>query len=194
MPRPLDAVSEWWFRAGPRLRFVLAALVVIAALGGYVVRMTASPWGPPVAVLVAATDLPLGHEPTSGDVRSVRWPAQVVPDDVVTEVDGARLTVAVPAGTALTSRHFADGGIAGALSATAAAIAIERELLPELPPGARIDLVGAGHDGTGTVLAGDVAVLRVDDARVWVEVPRELAAEVAGAAAARALTAVLLPP
>ena len=194
LPRPLDALSERWFRAGPRLRLTLIALACVAALTALGVRLATSPWGPPTDVLVTATDLPLGHELGPDDVRAERWPSGVVPADATLRTDGLRLSVGAPAGTVLTGRHVASDGVAGALAPDTAAVAVAADLLPALPPGSRVDLVGAGHDGVGTVLAADVEVLGVDGERIWVAVPRAAAAEVAAAAASGQLTAVLLPP
>lgn len=194
LPRPLDALSERWFRAGPRLRLaliVLACVVAVVALG---LRLATSPWGTPATVLVTATDLPVGHELGPGDVRAQHWPGEVVPADAIDAADGRRLSVGAPAGTVLTDRHVAAGGVAGALAPDAAAVAVPAELLPSLPSGSSVDLVGAGHDGAGTVMAADVEVLRADGDRVWFGVPRSAAADVAAAAAAGQLTAVLLPP
>ena len=194
LPRPLDAISERWFRAGPRLRLALVLGLVLAVAAALVVRLTTSPWGPPVRVLVTAADLPVGHELAAGDLRPARWPAGLVPDDALADPAGMRLSAAVPTGTLLTRRHASAGGLAAALAPDHAAVAVPADLLPSLPSGSFVDLVGAGHDGTGTVLAGDVEVLRVDSDRVWVGVPRALAAEVAAAGATGQLTAVLLPP
>jgi len=194
LPRPLDLLSERWFRAGPRLRLALALALALAAAAAFTVRMTSSPWGPPTSVLVAQHDLVLGQDLTAGDVRADRWPADLVPADAVTALSDANLTVALPAGTVLRAQHLAGGGVAAALDTGQAAVAVPRDLLPAVPPGSQIDLVGAAGDGSATVLATAVPVLRVEDEDVWVAVARPVSADVAGAAAAGALTAVLLPP
>ena len=194
LPRPLDLLSERWFRAGPRLRLVLTLVLALAAAAAFTVRMTTSPWGAPTPVLVAHNDLALGQDLTATDVQRARWPADLVPTDAVQELTDASLTVAVPAGTVLRAHHLEGGGVAAALDTGQAAVAVPRELLPAVPPGSHIDLVGAAGDGSATVLAAEVPVLRVEDEDVWVAVARPVAADVAGAAAAGALTAVLLPP
>ncbi|MFA9432194.1 SAF domain-containing protein [Egicoccus sp. AB-alg2] len=194
LPRSLDALSERWFRAGPRLRLALVVALLVLAATGYVARITTSPWGAPTPVLVAGADLAQGQDLRAQDVQRARWPADLVPSDAVLDVSDARLATAVPAGTVLTARHLASGGVAGALADDQAAVAVPRELLPRIPAGSRVDLVGAASDGTANVLAGDVPVLRVDTDDAWVAVPRADAAAVAGAAAVGALTAVLLPP
>ncbi|GGI03635.1 hypothetical protein GCM10011354_05020 [Egicoccus halophilus] len=194
LPRPLDALSEQWFRAGPRLRLAVVVVLLIGALGAFLARLSTSPWGGPVPVLVAGDDLAVGSELADAAVRATDWPADLVPGDAVRTPRDARLTIAVPAGTVLTERHLASTGVAGALADTQAGVAVPRELLPELPAGAHIDLVGAAHDGSGSVLAAEVEVVRVDEARVWIAVGRDEAAAVAGAAASGQLTAVVLPP
>lgn len=194
LPRPVDALSERWFRTGPRVRLALIAVLCVGAVAALGLRAATSPWGPPTPVLVADADLPLGHPLAPDDVRPARWPADLVPADALTTIGNVRLAVGVPAGTVMTGRHVASGGLAGALTADTAAVAIAAELLPALPSGATVDLVGAGTDGAGAVLASDVEVLRIDGEAVWVAVPRVTAAEVAAAAAAGRLTAVLLPP
>lgn len=194
LPRPLDALSERWFRAGPRLRLALVVALCLAAAAALALRLSTSPWGPPAGVLVTVSDLPVGHELAAGDLRTQRWPTDLVPADAIDTAAGLRLAVGAPAGTVLTRRHVATGGVAGALSPDTAAVALPSDLLPSLPAGSTVDLVGAGHDGAGSVLAADVEVLRADSERIWVAVPRAAAAEVAAAGASGRITAVLLPP
>jgi hypothetical protein len=196
LPPLLDRVSERWWRTPPRIRAAAVALAAIAVLVGGTLHLASSPWGSPERLYVAAVDLDVGDRVGTGALRGVDWPSSLVPADALRTVEEATgtLTTSVPAGTVVTRRHLGDGGIGGALPPDRAAVPIPAELVPELPAGTRVDLVGDDLDRRGVALAGDAVVLVDDGEHRWVSVDRGHAADVAAATLGGELRVVVLPP
>lgn len=193
LPRGLDRLSERWWSLSPRQRSVgILALLALIVTGG-ISHVAATPYGPPAAVLVAAQDLRIGHELGPGDVRRTNWPEGLIPDGALTDASG-RLATPLPAGSVLTDRHLASGGIAALLPVGTVAVPLPVEAIPAIEPGQLIDLIGRDVQGTGGVLAHDAQVLSADALDVWVAVSREQAPDVAAAAATGTITVVVVGP
>jgi hypothetical protein len=193
LPPVLDRCSERWWRTSPRVRMLVVLAAVAALLLAGTVRLASSPWGAPVEVLVAARDLTVGEPVGPADVRRTDWPAALVPAGSLRDAVGT-VVAPLPAGSVVTDRHVGDGGLGAAVPPGDAAVALPTELVPELPAGARLDLVGADLDAGGVTLAAGATVLVDDGAHVWVAVRRQEAGAVAAAALAGRITAVVVPP
>ena len=197
LPRVADRIAEGWWRLTPRARALLATSALVALLAAMLLRVALSPYGPPVTVLVADRALAAGTTPTPSDVTTARWPAGLVPSGVPAtraELAGARLTVGVLPGTVLTREHLHDDGPLADLAPGAAAVPVPATLLRGAATGARLDLVAVSGDGSGRTLARDARVLAVDGDVVWVELPRDRAADVAAAALRGTLSGAVLAP
>ena len=166
----------------------IAALLVLG-----LAHAAATPYGPPTTVLVAARDLPAGHELAASDLRRTTWPRDLVPHDGLERPQG-RLASALPQGAAATRRHVADEGVAAALPDGMAAVPVPVEGLPVLSVGSRVEVVGRDLDGRAVVLARESSVLAIDATDVWFAVPSTNAPEVAAAGASGMVTVVVLPP
>lgn len=176
----LDALSDRWWGLTPRTRTVLATCLVAALLSGAALRTAASPYGTPVAVLVAAEDLPAGAELDPSVLQRARWPGELVPEGYRLDATGT-LTAPLPAGAVLTDAHVTDRGLGGLLDATDSAVPLPAELVPPLPVGTVVQVVATGVDGTGTVLADRAEVIAGDGGSLWLAVPHAAAADVAAA-------------
>lgn len=192
LPGPLDAVSERWWRARPRVRAAVTGGIGLALLAAGAGHVASSPWGVPVTVLVATEDLEIGRQLTSSDVRRTAWPSDLVPAGALTDAAGT-VVAPVPGGAVVTDRHVAEDGLGAALPDGHVAVPLPVELLPAVPVGARLDLVGADLDARGVTVAQGALVLSVDATHVWVAVGHDAAADVAAAGAGARLTAVVLP-
>lgn len=196
LPRALDRLAESWANAPPRVRtaFVLLAVVSVLTLAGR--GATRSRWGPDITVVATVDTLPTGHRLEAGDVRTRAWPAELVPDGVVTDpadAIGAHLVGGAGAGMPLRHADLVSGGPASMVRPGHVAIAVAAEGLPPLQVGRWADLVGLDPVRGGAVVAADTRILAVDATTVWFEVPREVAAGVAAAATSGALSVALLP-
>jgi hypothetical protein len=129
LPRPVDRVAERWAALPPRLRLLVALLALAGFVGSAEARISSAEarWGgPPVRVLVATTDLPVGAPPDA--LRRVRLPPATVPDDAVDDVPaGAALTAPLPAGAVLTAGHLRASGPAGGLDSALRALPVPVE-------------------------------------------------------------------
>lgn len=195
LPGIADRIAEGWWRLTPRARGALALLAAGALLAVAALRIALSPYGPPVTVLVATSDLVAGSVPAGSEFTSVRWPRDLLPPGLPAsraDVAGSRLVTDVTAGSVLTLRHLRDSGPLADLSPGAAAIALPQGLVRTATAGTRLDLVAVAGDGSGRLVARDVRVLAVEDGTVWAEVPRERAADVAAAALRGTLSAAVL--
>jgi hypothetical protein len=194
LPPALDRASERWWRTPPRVRALTLLVALALLLVAGTVRLASSPWGPPVPVLVAARDLPLGAPLGPDAIRTTEWPARLVPPGALDTVAGSVAIAPLAEGSVLTDRLVSDGGLGAALPDGTAAVAVPSELVPVLLPGARLDLVGAELDGRGVPLATAATVLTDDGEHVWLAVDHQQAPAAAAAAAAGAVTVVVLPP
>jgi hypothetical protein len=193
LPSWLDALSERWWARTPRARaLALLTLAVLAAVG-VSARLAASPYGPPVPVLVATSDLPVGTVLGEDHVRTERWPGDLVPDDGRDEPVGT-LTAPLPAGAVLTTAHVTDDGLAGMLAPGQAAAPLPADLVPHLSTGTEVQVVTGGTDGVGVVLADRAAVIADDGTSLWLAVPVHAAADVAAAGSRGTVSLVVLPP
>jgi hypothetical protein len=192
-PPVVDRCSERWWQLPPRVRMALLGGAALTLLAAGTLHVASSPWGPPVSVLVATDDLVVGHQLGEGDVRRADWPADLVPPGAALEATGT-VVAPVAAGSVVTGLHLGEGGLGTAVPHGRAAVPLPAELVSDLPPGARLDLVGTDLDARGLVLAHDAVVLAHDGVHVWVVVDRAAAADVAAAAMAGALATVLVPP
>lgn len=180
LPAALDTISDRWWGLGPRTRTWVVVAAVIALLAGAGLRAAATPYGSPVGVLVATSDLEPGSPLADADLARRRWPADLVPEGARTRADGT-LTAPLPAGAVLTDRHVTDAGVGGLVADGRAAVPLPADLVPELPVGTRLQVVATGVDGEAAVLADDAEVVAEDGASVWVAVPHVSAADVAAA-------------
>jgi hypothetical protein len=190
-----DRIAEGWWRLTPRARTVLASSAVLLAVAAVLLRIALSPYGPPVTVLVTTGELAVGSSPGPSDVTSTAWPRGLLPPSAPATRDDlvdARLTVGVVAGTVLTRDHLRDDGPLAGLSTGSAAVAVPAGLLRGAREGVRLDLVAVSGDGSGRTVARDVRVLAVAPDGVWIEVPRERAADVAAAALRGTLSGAVL--
>jgi pilus assembly protein CpaB len=190
----MDALSERWWGLPVRVRTlavaaagILLAVVVLADLGR-------SPHGPPVAVTVAAGDLPAGHRLGPGDLVRRRWPRDLAPADGVGTDTSGTLLGPVSEGAPVTTAMVGDGGLAALAADGHAVVSLPAGLLPGPGPGARLDLIAPDVHGGTRVLATHVRVLTTDETHVHVEVHAADAAEVAAAGRREDLVAVLRAP
>lgn len=180
----------------PRVRLAIAAVGIVLLLVTAGRLATRSPWGGEVAVLVATHDLPPGHTLTAGDLVPAVRPVATVPGGVLdagTAWVGAVTAGFLPSGATVTAGHLADGGLTDLVVAGRVAVAVPAELLPTLPPGRRVDLVGGTDHQGGRHLARDGRVLAGDGDHVWIEVDRDDAGAVSAAVAWGRITVALLP-
>lgn len=198
LPPVLDRGAERWWALSPRSRAVVLLALAVVALGLVGRGATASPWGPPRPVLVAATDLPAGHALSPGDGRPTSWPAELVPADALDADDLAaaadhRLAVPVPAGGVLT-RGALVRGVAGLLHDGESAVAVPVDGLPSVAAGDVVDVVASRTDGGGQRVATGARVLALDGTFLWLGVPVDRVDAVAAAGAAGRLTLAVRPP
>jgi len=206
-------------RLGPirvlrRHRRGLAALLLAAAAAVAVHSLSPAPAG--VLVLVAAHDLPAGHELAASDLRQVPLPPGAVPAGVLDQraLEGARLASGVRAGEPITDARVSGASLLSTLPSGQVAVPVR------LQPGAaqwvqvgqRVSLLAAPVDpldgrAAATVAADDVVVLDLaggsvaapwqagaeEGTAVLVSTDREGARRIVGASSGQWLTAVLVP-
>lgn len=196
LPALLDRVAEGWWRLAPRRQRALIGVVVLAATAVVLARVALSPYGPPLTVVIAVSDLEIGHRLTATDLATTRWPRSLVPPSALRDPQdaiGRTLAIASTAAGVLTDRHVRSTGVSAQVSPGSAALPVRSTLLPGVTVGARVDLIVRLGDGAGRTAAQDVDVLALEDDLLWLEVPRAAAADLAAAAGRDALFAVLLP-
>ena len=192
-----DRVAEGWWRLTPRARTALGTAGALVAVAAVLLRIALSPYGPPVPVLVAGSDLAPGAQAEAADVVTARWPRELLPSSGPASREdllGARLATGVLAGTPLTRDHLRHDGPLADLAPGAAAVPVPAALLRGADARTRLDLVAVSGDGSGRTLAQDVRVLSVEGDTVWVEVGRDRAADVAAAALRGTLSGAVLAP
>lgn len=191
LPAQLDRFAERWASLPSRARLavgVAGALVVLLAAGSGAAR---SPWGPPVEVLVATRDLPVGHRIGPQDLTPTSWPRDLAPSSPG-DVEGRMLTAALPAGMPVTDGHLDDGGLTAQLRPGEAAFPLPLEEGADLQAGQVVDLVAGDAGGGGSRLSAAARVLTVDGPTAWIAVDRDDAPGLAGAAAWGRVVAVPL--
>lgn len=192
LPTVLDRAAERWWRARPRTRVLVAscavALVVVAGIA-----RAAAPHGPPGVAWVASRDLVVGEVLGPGDLRRTDWPSGLLPDGALSDPHGT-LAAPLPRGSIATEQHLSDAGVAAGLPAGTAAVPIPLEVLPELPAGARVDLVAGDLGGGAHVLTTGATVLHADAVAVWLAVDDHTATQVAAAALHGPIGVVVVPP
>lgn len=167
----------------------VAALVALAGARGL-----AAPHGADVTVLVAAEDLPVGADLADPDALiTQRWPADLVPPAATADAAGV-LGGPLPAGAVLTEPHIAGEGVGALAGPGRAAVPLQRDLLPVLPIGARLQVVTTEADGTGRLLSGDAEVVAADDEALWVAVADDAAGDLAAAGLRGSVAVTVLPP
>lgn len=152
-----------------RVRIPLTVLASLVAAVVVVDALRPAP-EPHVTVLVAARELEAGTTLAPGDVRAVRWPAQLAPETTDTEEDaaGRTLAVAVPAGMplaggVLAAENWWQDAPAGSVAAPVRLA--DPELAALLRVGDRVDVYVSAIEGgeaeqvarSGLVLAGPSA-------------------------------------
>lgn len=129
LPRPLDAVSEWWWALRPRVRTVatVLALIVLALAVQHRVRAAEARWGGvPRTAYVATQDLPVGAGLDA--VRRVRLPPLAVPASATADLPrDAVLALALPEGAVLTDAHLDVRGPAAGLAGHLRAVPVPTE-------------------------------------------------------------------
>lgn len=183
--------------AAPRVRLavILASVLVVVMIAGR--GATRSPWGAPTSVVVASTDLRAGHRVGPDDVRLAQWPTGLVPEHAIVdpaEAVGRDIAAPVAAGLPLTVTSLADAGPAAGVPAGRVALPVEIPGSERLRVGQRVDVLAGDGAGSGVRLASVARVLAVDGEVVWLEVGRDEAPAVAGAARWGELTLAVLPP
>ncbi|GAA4727686.1 hypothetical protein GCM10025782_27980 [Pedococcus ginsenosidimutans] len=168
----LDPAAAWQWLRGPGrrkawrrrvLRRSLAALCAGAAVLGLVGVARSPERGRRVAVIVAARPLAVGEVATPDAVRTVLYPADLVPDDAAhqpAQVLGRPVTAALSAGEPVTTRRVRpDSVLAGQpMDLVAFHVTIpDARAVSMVRPGDRIDLVGPAG-----VVAHSAPVLSVD--------------------------------
>lgn len=167
LPRPIDAISDWWSGRPPRVRMVAGALLVVATVLALDARATAidDRWGgTPRTVLVATQDLKVGDEVTA--VRRLRVPPTIVPPDAVSDVGSGRvLALALPEGAIVTASHLDARGAAVGLGAGMRAVPIPTEPGWGVVDGGWVDVwtLGGGDEPSELVAQGRPVVDVITD-------------------------------
>lgn len=158
LPRPLDALSEWWSGRAPRTRMVAVGLIIVATMLALDTRARAidQRWGgEPRTVLVATEDLRVG-DPVRA-VRQVRVPPAVVPAQALEDVaETAVLSLALPRGAILTQPHVDPRGPAVGLGEGMRAVPVPTEQGWGVVEGGWVDVwtLGTGDEPSELVAQG----------------------------------------
>lgn len=192
LPALLDRVSERWWRARPRARVLLSLSAVVLIVVAGIAHAAAAPHGPPAVAWVASHDLVVGHVLEPGDLERTDWPSGLLPDGALREPRGT-LAAPLPRGAVATERHLGDAGVAAGLPDGTVAVPVPLEVLPDLPAGARIDLVASDLGGGAHLLTSGAVVLHTDAVAVWLAVEQQTAPQVAGAALHGPIGVIVVP-
>ena len=164
LPRPVDAVSEFWSARPPRVRMLAVLLVIVLGvlwLDGRT-RAVDDRWGgEPQRVLVATADVRVGDGLAS--VRAARLPPAAVPPDAVSDVaDGAVAALALPEGAVVTRMHVDPRGAAAGLPDGMRAVPVPTESGWGVVDGGWVDVwtLGSG-DAPARLVARSRPVLQV---------------------------------
>lgn len=160
-----------------RLRRVVSAALVAAAVGLALNAVLPQPAARGVPVVVVAEDLMAGHLLTPGDLAVADWPLDLRPAGSVSDpatlsgrVLGAGMSRGEPVTTARLRGPGLLAGVPSGLMAAHVRVA-DPAMAAMTGPGDRVDLISS----TGKVVAADVAVIAVDLAPAggggWSSVP-----------------------
>lgn len=180
LPPWLDALSDRWWGLTPRTRAIAVLSLVVLTAVLATIRVAASPYGPPVPVLVATEDLPAGTVLGAEVLRTERWPEELAPPGAHSEPTGT-LVAPLPGGAILTGGHLTEDGVGGMIDPGQAAVPVPAELVPELGIGTLVQVVASGPDGAGLVLADRAEVVATDGTTLWLATSERVAADVAAA-------------
>lgn len=184
LPAALDRASEGWWALSPRLRAAIVMVLLVAGLAVLGRGATRSPWGPPVAVVVAAADLSPGAPIGPGDLRTASWPADLVPANALVDPTDlgtdARVRGPIPAGTALTPQHLVTG-VSGLVEPGEAAVPLPTDRVAGIQAGEVVDVVATSVHGTGQRVADGARVVAVDADWIWLAVRLDQVEAVAAA-------------
>lgn len=205
-------------RIGRWPRLLLAGCCLLLALASAVSgKPAAEPLTRTAPVVVAASDLPAGHQLTRADLTVMRWPPQLRPAGALDDpsaLTGRRLAGPVGDGEPITNIRLVGADLAAGLPhrLVAAAVALGDDHAVELVrPGNLVDLLesdrpvdplaGApSRTSDVTDLATHVAVLAVlpatesSDAELVLAVNRPTAVRISRDSATHVFTAVVVPP
>lgn len=197
-PGVVDRALEAWAACPGRVRVALRAAALVVALAAATGGLVRGPWGPPVAVVVAARTVPAGATLAPADLAASTRPAGLVPAGALADPSlvppGAVANGLVPAGQVLTDAHLVAAGPVGLAGAGEAVVPVPAELLPPLPVGTRIDLAVGDLAGGATVVASAAVVVADDGMWRWLRVSRSEVAAVAAGLSGGSLTGAVLPP
>ncbi|MEX2487401.1 MAG: SAF domain-containing protein [Nitriliruptoraceae bacterium] len=185
-PAAIDRAAEWWARQPPRVRVLSLVCVAAMMLAATTVRTFAHPYGPAAAVVVARTTLEAGTTITPHDVTIVRWPRDLVPTAAVEDAEsvvGTTLRGAVARGVPVTEDVLSHTGLSGLVPPGHMAVPIPSDLLTDLSPGARVDVITADANGQGMIVAHDARIVRIESDTGWVAVAAAERARTASAVA-----------
>ena len=197
---PLVRAFRWhrrWFAA------LFAALAVLAILN---TLSTTDSSGVPV--VVAARSIPGGKTLAAEDLRTVRLPSAIVPDDAFLDTAsliGGTVRIRIPERSVLTAGTLLESEALVAAGRVALPVRFaDATALPLLRVGARIDVLGAAADGSDYgVVAANVRVVAIPSAEpggvlgggqgglVLVEVDTSQAAAIVAAASVSAVSFAL---
>lgn len=192
-----------WAGLRPRVRTVLAWLLVLALAAGYGARVAAvdARWGGPAVVVVRATRaLAVGEAPDA--VELVRLPPRAVPPAALREVPGdAVLALPVVEGALLVAAHFDARGPGAVLPADERVVPVPVEEGWAVEAGGWVDVWALGATGGGArLVARSRPVLQVQaeegrDGVALVSLDEDQVSDVtAGLATGRVVLAHAPPP
>jgi len=163
-----------WRRAvAARPRLLATATVAAAFAGGvHLAPSFAAPAGE--QVVVAAGDLPAGHQVQEGDLAVITWPAGTGPIGVLPHPQGRVLAAPVRRGEPITDVRTVDGDLLRGLPPGLRAVPVRLSEAPAglVRPGRRLDVLagvpddGFASDNAATTARGATGSLVVEDALV----------------------------
>lgn len=164
--------ARWSWRAlGTRRSLAIATLIGIVSFG--VLNVLKPPPAPTIEALVAASDLVVGQQLSSSDIRVVRVPPQAVPESAITsraDVIDKKIGSPIPAGlfiteTALNTSSYYTSAPHGTV-ATPVRFA-DAQVVDLLQPGDRINVLaaygGSIDSAQASVVARNALVLAIPE-------------------------------
>lgn len=154
LPPPLDRVADGWAGLRPRVRTLLAWLLVLTLGLGYAARVAAvdARWGgPAVTVLRATRAMAVGEAPAA--VEQVRLPPRAVPPAALRALpEDAVLALPVVEGALLVAAHLDARGPGAQLPADERVVPVPVEEGWAVEAGGWVDVWALGAAGGGAQL------------------------------------------